>query len=172
MILYRAGRTAAGAKASASHTASIAGDYAVTRELAQAAGVVVADSLSDFEDLVAAVHLPARQARRRHAGWARSRTPASSAWRSPTTSAAFELPAFDAATSARLEAIYREARIDSVVDVHNPIDLTPMAGDAAYEQVVRAVMESDGDRRRARGLRAADGGAEHAAAGRRATART
>ena len=31
-----------------------------------------------------------------------------------------------------------------MVDVHNPIDLTPMAGDAAYEQVVRAVMESDG----------------------------
>ena len=34
VILYRAGRTAAGAKASASHTASIAGDYVVTRELA------------------------------------------------------------------------------------------------------------------------------------------
>jgi len=56
----------------------------------------------------------------------------------------FDLPAFDAATSARLEAIFREARIDSVVDVHNPIDLTPMTGDAAYEHVVRAVMKADG----------------------------
>jgi acyl-CoA synthetase (NDP forming) len=28
--------------------------------------------------------------------------------------------------------------------VHNPIDLTPMAGDAAYEDSLRAVMESDG----------------------------
>ena len=36
------------------------------------------------------------------------------------------------------------ARIDSVVDVHNPLDLTPMTGDAAYEDVVRAVLEADG----------------------------
>jgi hypothetical protein len=52
VILYRAGRTAAGAKATASHTASIAGDYTVTCELAAAAGVLMADSLDDFEDLV------------------------------------------------------------------------------------------------------------------------
>jgi hypothetical protein len=30
------------------------------------------------------------------------------------------------------------------VDVHNPIDLTPMAGDAAYEGAVRAVLGADG----------------------------
>lgn len=51
VALYRAGRTPAGQKASASHTASIAGDYAVTRALAKQAGVVVAESLADFEDL-------------------------------------------------------------------------------------------------------------------------
>ena len=51
VVLYRAGRTPAGAKASSSHTASIAGDYAVTRALARHAGVVVAESLADFEDL-------------------------------------------------------------------------------------------------------------------------
>jgi len=51
VILYRAGRTAAGAKASASHTASIAGDYAVTRQLAHSAGIVIADTVEDFEDL-------------------------------------------------------------------------------------------------------------------------
>jgi acyl-CoA synthetase (NDP forming) len=56
----------------------------------------------------------------------------------------FTLPAFDEATSTRLAAIFREAKIDSVVDVHNPIDLTPMTGDAAYEDVVRAVLEADG----------------------------
>ena len=52
VILYRAGRTPAGAQASASHTASIAGDYAVMRALCVNAGVVVAESLDDFEDLV------------------------------------------------------------------------------------------------------------------------
>jgi predicted CoA-binding protein len=52
VILYRAGRTAEGADASASHTASVAGDYVVARELARAAGVIVAETLADFEDLV------------------------------------------------------------------------------------------------------------------------
>jgi acyl-CoA synthetase (NDP forming) len=142
VILYRAGRTAAGAKASASHTASIAGDYTVTRELAQEAGVVVAESLADFEDLVGLF------TRLRHK---RADGPALGA----VSNAGFEcvaiadslgrleLPAFDEATSSRLQEIFRAARIDAVVDVHNPIDLTPMAGDAAYMDVVRTVMESD-----------------------------
>ena len=50
VVFYRAGRTAAGAAASASHTASIAGDYPVTRELLAQMGVVVAESLDEFDD--------------------------------------------------------------------------------------------------------------------------
>ncbi len=141
VILYRAGRTAAGAKASASHTASIAGDYAVTRELAQAAGVIVAESLGDFEELVrlfACCGASGRTAR----GLAPSRTPVSSAWPSPTISAPSICPPSTRPPPRGSTPIYREARIDSVVDVHNPIDLTPMTGDAAYEAVVRAVMDA------------------------------
>ena len=141
VILYRAGRTAAGAKASASHTASIAGDYAVTRELAQAAGVIVAESVGDFEELV------------RLFAWLRGKRADGTRLGAVSNAGfecvaiadnlgAFDLPAFDEATSARLDTVYREARIDSVVDVHNPIDLTPMTGDAAYEAVVRAVMDA------------------------------
>ena len=85
VILYRAGRTSAGAAAAASHTASVAGDYAVTRRLAEAAGIVLADTLEDFEDLVRLFVALRRAARPRGAGSARSRTPASSAWPSPTT---------------------------------------------------------------------------------------
>ncbi len=142
VILYRAGRTPAGARASASHTASIAGDYTVTRELARAAGVVVAESLGDFDDLV------------RLFTWLRGKR--ADGWRLGAVSNAgfecvaiadtlgrFDLPPFDGGTAARLEAVFRQTRIDSVVDVHNPIDLTPMAGDLAYADVVRTVMESD-----------------------------
>jgi acyl-CoA synthetase (NDP forming) len=143
VVLYRAGRTAEGARASASHTASIAGDYTVTRELAEAAGVVVADSLTEFEDLARAFTL----LRDKRVDGTRLGAISNAGFECVAiadTLGRFDLPPFDAATAARLEAIYRDARIDSVVDVHNPIDLTPMAGDAAYEQVVRAVMESDG----------------------------
>ena len=143
VILYRAGRTAAGAKASASHTASIAGDFAVTRELSEAAGVVVADSLSDFDALVKLfTFLQGKQAQGTRLG--------------AVSNAGFEcvaiadslgqftLPEFGTVTGQRLEAIFKEARIDSVVDVHNPVDLTPMAGDAAYDATVRAALEDEG----------------------------
>ena len=139
VILYRAGRTAAGARASASHTASIAGDYAVTRALAQSAGVIVAETLRDYEDLIKLF------------AWLGDK--AVGGWKLGAISNAgfecvaiadnlgrFELPTFDEMTAARLESVFQTARIDSVVDVHNPLDLTPMAGDAAYEEVVRAVL--------------------------------
>jgi acyl-CoA synthetase (NDP forming) len=143
VLLYRAGRTAAGAKASASHTASIAGDYTVTRELATAAGVVVAESLAEFEDLVRVFTL----LRDKRADGNRLGAISNAGFECVAiadTLGQLELPSFDEPTAARLEAIYREAKIDQVVDVHNPIDLTPMAGDAVYEQVIRAVLESDG----------------------------
>jgi acyl-CoA synthetase (NDP forming) len=143
VLLYRAGRTAEGAKASASHTASIAGDYTVTRELAQAAGVVVAESLADFEDLVRLFTL----LRHKRADGVRLGAVSNAGFECVAvadTLGRFTLPAFDEATSSRLHAIFRTAKIDSVVDVHNPIDLTPMTGDAAYEDVVRAVLEADG----------------------------
>ena len=142
VILYRAGRTSAGARASASHTASIAGDYAVTRELSQSAGVVVADSLQDYEDLIKLFT------------WLGDK--AVGGWRLGAVSNAgfecvaiadnlgrFDLPAFDEMTTARLETILRTARIESVVDVHNPLDLTPMSADPVYEQAVRAVLAAD-----------------------------
>jgi acyl-CoA synthetase (NDP forming) len=139
VILYRAGRTPAGAQASASHTASIAGDYAVTRALAQSAGVVVAETLQDYEDLIKLFT------------WLGDK--AVGGWRLGAISNAgfecvaiadnlgrFDLPAFDEMTAARLGSVFKTARIDSVVDVHNPLDLTPMAGDAPYEDAVRAVL--------------------------------
>ena len=142
VILYRAGRTAAGAQASASHTASIAGDYAVTRELARQAGIVLADSLQDFDDLVRLFTLLRRKA---VAGW---RLGAVSNAGFECVAMAdnlrrFTLPAFDGPTGLQLQAVFRDARIDSVVDVHNPLDLTPMSADPVYEQAVRAVLAAD-----------------------------
>jgi acyl-CoA synthetase (NDP forming) len=139
VILYRSGRTSAGAAATASHTASVAGDYTVTRELAASAGVVVADTLEDFDDLVllfAAL---------------RGRVPAGVRL-GAVSNAGFEcvamadrlgalaLARFSAAGEARLAGLLKAARIDGLVDLHNPLDLTPMAGDAAYEDAVRAVL--------------------------------
>ncbi len=140
VLLYRAGRTAAGMSASASHTASIAGDFLVANELARGAGVVVADTLADFTELTKLFCL--------------LRNKQVSGWRIGAVSNAgfecvaiadnagrFELHQFDRATSERLEGVFRDCGIDAIVQVTNPADLTPVMGDEAFEAAVRAVLD-------------------------------
>jgi acyl-CoA synthetase (NDP forming) len=139
VILYRAGRTAAGASASASHTAAIAGDVTLTRELARAAGVTVADTPAAFDDLLRTFALlDGRPARGRRLG------ALSNAGSECVTIAdhagPLELVRFSADTSAALGALLEPAGITSVVDVHNPLDLTPIADAAITEAVVRVVI--------------------------------
>jgi acyl-CoA synthetase (NDP forming) len=139
VVLYRAGRTDPGASATATHTASIAGDYSVTRELAEAVGVVVAESLADFDDLT------------RMFCYLRNSTV--HGWRlGAVSNAGFEcvaiadslsrffLPSLTSATTTRLQEIFGECNIDTIVDVRNPVDLTPLMGDSMYEEAVTAIM--------------------------------
>jgi acyl-CoA synthetase (NDP forming) len=139
VILYRAGRTEAGASATVSHTASIAGDYSVTRELAESVGVVVADSLAEFDDLIRV--------------FCYLRNTTVGGWRlGAVSNAGFEcvaiadslsrffLPSFTSDTTERLREIFGACGIDTIVDVRNPVDLTPLMGDALYEEAVKAVM--------------------------------
>lgn len=142
VILYRAGRTQAGARATSSHTASIAGDYAVTRSLADDAGILVAGTIEEFEDLTM---LSCFLHEKRVAGW---RLGALSNAGFECVAVAdnigrFTLDPFLPATSKRIAELLVEARVDRVVDVHNPLDVTPMAGEPCYEATFRAILEDD-----------------------------
>jgi len=141
VVLYRAGRTSAGAAASASHTASIAGDVVAVDALARSAGVLVAGSLDEFDDLVrAATLLRGREIRGRRLG--------------AMSNAGFECVAigdnagslevvpFEGRTATRLGELLAQAGAGAVVDVHNPLDVTPMAGDAAFAALADAVIAS------------------------------
>ena len=143
VLLYRAGRTSAGKEASASHTASIAGDYQVTRQLAEEAGVIVARSLAEFDDLI------------RLFTFLENRKPAGTGL-GALSNAGFECVAMadrlgpfrlvdlTADTSERLASLFRTCRIDGIVSVRNPLDLTPIMNDELYEAAVRAVLEDPG----------------------------
>ncbi len=139
VILYRAGRTPAGAAATASHTASVAGDYAVTRALAASAGAVVAESLEDFDDLVRLFCL-LRQ--KEVAGW---RLGALSNAGFEVVAMAdnlgpFQLASFDPSTRDRLAELLAEKQLEEIVGVRNLLDLTPIVDDEAYEDSVRLVL--------------------------------
>jgi acyl-CoA synthetase (NDP forming) len=140
VVVYRGGRTTAGTRATASHTAAIAGDYTVSRDLARASGAIVADSLEDFTDLVRLFALL-----RSKPVYGRRVGAISNAGYECVAIAdnigGLELPEFTAATGAHLVSTFERARIDAIVDVHNPLDLTPMTDDEGYEAAVRRVIE-------------------------------
>lgn len=142
VLLYRAGRTPIGTQATASHTASVAGDYAVCRELAQQAGVIVTDSHADFEDLT---RLFCQLRGKNVSGWRLG----------ALSNAGFEavaladhvgrfVPAsFSEKTNATLGDVLNRYRISNVVDVRNPLDVTPIVDDEGYEAVIDAVMQDE-----------------------------
>jgi len=143
VILYRAGRTSAGAAAAASHTASVAGDYAVTRRLAAAAGIVLAETLEDFEDLV---RLFVALGERRPAGH-RLGALSNAGFECVAIAdnlGAFTLADFSLATVAALGEVLKRARIAEIVSVHDPMDLTPIVGDADYEEITRLILADPG----------------------------
>lgn len=143
VVLYRAGRTAAGAQATASHTASVAGDYTVTRQLAQAAGAIVADTLDDFTDLVSLFTLLSSSPVHGHRLGALSNAGYECVAIADNLGD-LELASFAPDTTAGLAALLERARLSTVVDVHNPLDLTPIADDAAFEAAARRILGDGG----------------------------
>jgi acyl-CoA synthetase (NDP forming) len=143
VILYRAGRTRAGALATASHTASIAGDWAVTRALANNAGILIADTIEDFEDLTT---LSCFLHDKKVKGW--NLGAVSNAGFECVAIAdnegRFRFPAWGRRASKAIKRVLEESRIAQVVDINNPLDLTPMAREDGYESAFRAVLDDNG----------------------------
>ncbi len=154
VIFYKAGRTAEGQRASAGHTASLAGDFEICRSLVEQAGALVARDFDEFLDLMkVAAFLGQRR-------WPTRQPP-----RHPDlslaalTNAGYEavgicdalqgddftvrLAELAPQTTDRLRAALQSARLDALVDVHNPLDLTPMADDAVHEAALRAFIDCD-----------------------------
>ena len=140
VVLYRAGRTSEGARASASHTASMAGDYVVTRQLAAAAGILVAPTLDDFEDMTRLLcRLRGRPIRGRRLG-----ALSNAGFECVAVAdnlAGFELAELSPATVQRIAELFEGHRLDGIVDVRNPLDVTPILGDEAFVAAARLLLE-------------------------------
>ncbi len=142
VVLYRAGRTAAGAGASASHTAAIAGDATITRALARQVGVTWAETPAEFDDLLRAFALlDGRPAAGRRLGAATNA--GSECVTIADHAGSLALARFSAGTERRLGELLVPAGITSVVDVRNPLDLTPIADARVVGESMRTILASD-----------------------------
>jgi acyl-CoA synthetase (NDP forming) len=139
VLFYKAGRTREGSAAAASHTASAVGDYEVCEELVRSAGAVVASSLDQFEDdTVTFTLLDGRpSAGRRVAVLSNAGFEATAA-----ADTLHGMPLADLAgpTRERLAALLPPG----IVDVHNPVDATPVTPTEKYVGIAQALAEDPG----------------------------
>jgi acyl-CoA synthetase (NDP forming) len=137
VVVYKAGKTAGGAKAAASHTASIAGDYEIARVMLQEAGAIVCETLNQFEDYTKILTmLGSKRAKERRLG--------------VITNAGFEagavsdhlyglkLTELSEQTRAQLRAVLPE-----IAHVGNPVDATPMAGTRPFIKAVEILAHAE-----------------------------
>lgn len=144
VVFYKAGRTSEGRSATAGHTASVAGDYAVCESAIEEAGAWVAKDFNEFSDLLRlctrfrGVSIEGnRVAAVSNAGFeAVGMADAIRVGRAEIT-----LQPFVGDTRRRLEEILVQFKLNGLVDVKNPFDITPMANDEAYAQLIGTILD-------------------------------
>ena len=142
VVLYRAGRTAAGAGASASHTAAIAGDATVTRQLARAAGATWAETPAEFDDLLRTFTLLDGRPAAGHSLGAATNA-GSECVTIADHAGVLTLARFSPDTERALGELLVPAGVTSVVDMRNPLDLTPIARSPIVGAAARIILEAD-----------------------------
>jgi len=136
IIVYKAGRTEAGMKAAASHTASIAGEYEIAKAAMKQAGLIVADSMIDHGDFIKTFALlhefevrGNRVAVIANAGYEKTYA--------ADNMGDLQLAELDSETSQKLERI-----IPPFVNVDPLLDLTAMASDELFAQCIDIFLAS------------------------------
>lgn len=135
VLLYKAGRTAEGSVAAASHTAAAVGDYEVCRDLVRAAGATLCETLNMFEDyLVTFSFLEGREVHGR-------RVAVLSNAGFECTAAADRLYGLEIATllPATLESL-GALLPQGVIDAHNPLDATPTTPTERYAEMAEVLL--------------------------------
>jgi acyl-CoA synthetase (NDP forming) len=144
VIFYKAGRTPEGKTATSGHTASLAGDYMVCESCISQAGAIVAKTFTGFEGLI---RLSSTLHNKNITG--KKIAGVSNAGYEAVGIAdnilgedfKLELADFSDQTIGKIERVLKKSKLENLVDVKNPLDVTPMAGEIVYEEIIRALIE-------------------------------
>ncbi|UCE59139.1 MAG: indolepyruvate oxidoreductase subunit beta [Phycisphaerales bacterium] len=146
VVFYKAGRTAPGRAATAGHTASVAGDYDICQTAVANAGAIVADTFKEFEQLVElATAFSDKEVTGRRIG-AISNAGYETVGMADAVDGdryQLEIPSLGKSTVKRIAKDLKGSKLDALVNIRNPLDLTPMANVKAYEACIRAMIDDD-----------------------------
>lgn len=135
VIVFKAGKTPFGAQAAASHTASLAGDYAVARGLMMRAGAVVTESLDEFSDLIKTFSMLADRAPAGRRVGVISNAGFECSCAMDTLGMLTPAP-FAPETRTRLAGC-----LPAIAHHDNPVDATPMATTEQFLAAIEAILE-------------------------------
>lgn len=143
VVMYKGGRSQAGMAAASSHTGALAGDWELQKALLQRAGVIVCERLADFDAVLAWLASypegkPRRVAVVTNAGF-------ESVVSADLLEKPLEAASLCESEKDRLEAMIEAQGLKGLVGAHLPLDLTPMAGEAAYLEAARILLEGEAD---------------------------
>ncbi len=146
VVVYKAGRTPEGKKATSGHTASIAGDYMVSTACLTQAGALMTDSLEEFDGMMnMAVYLHDKTITGFQVG-----TMSAAGFESVGIADALEsrdssltLPPFTGATQDAIADLLEQAGLSDIVDIKNPLDVTPAAPDSVHTGAIQAMAADD-----------------------------
>ncbi len=143
IVLYKAGRTPEGQAATASHTASVAGEYNIARSILEEMGVIVAETIFEFENYVKNLSFLADKVIRGN----RIALISNAGFECVTMAdnlkndLEFELAPLTPKTEKRIAEIFKASGIHRLQDVHNPLDTTPVADDATFSGLFQALID-------------------------------
>lgn len=144
VVVYKAGRTAAGSDAACGHTASETGDYALCDTLLTEAGAMLAASLTEFDDLF----YIADQLQGKVVGGNRLAAVSGAGFETvamaDSISPSLEMAPVSETTKRRLEEVLIAKRLDALMEVRNPIDINPGADDEAHLLCTAAFADDPG----------------------------
>ena len=147
VIFYKAGRTPEGKSATSGHTASLAGDYMVCESCVRQAGGIVAQTFTQFEDLLMlSQRLHAKQFKGNKLAAVSGAGFEAVGMADNIQSDDFEIrmAAISDPAGRQLRALLAEKRLDHLVDVKNPLDINPGADDETHIRAVRLLAEDPG----------------------------
>ncbi|WP_407278283.1 CoA-binding protein [Aromatoleum evansii] len=143
VVVYKSGRTEAGAGGVMGHTASIAGDPVLFDAVLRQAGAIVAEDFNTFDDLfyIAGALHGKKVGKRLGAISGAGFEAVGMADSTATETSSLEMGALEAATVERVQTILAAKRLDALVEVRNPIDINPGADDGVHLQITEAFLD-------------------------------
>jgi len=143
VVLYKGGRSAEGQAAASSHTGALAGDWELQRALLKRAGVIVCERMGDYDSALAWLSAfpagkPARVAVISNAGY-------ESVVSADLLEGAVASHTLEPGEVERLRELLAAHQLQDLVNPRLPLDVTPMADEAAYLACAELIAGSAAD---------------------------